>query len=246
MKLNLYLSRFLIVTVLIGAWGLFPTTLHAAELFASPDEAVKTLRTATAANDKAALKEIFGPQIKDLLTGDDVQDAKNAQKFASILAEGYNFVNVADDKITIEIGKNNWPMPIPLVKTNGQWYFDTAAGTEEIINRHIGKDELHAVGVCRAFLTTQQLMAEAKGPKPFHGYYFKVLKRQANSVPGGYALVAYPANWDHSGIMTFIVNQDGKVYQRNLGVKTLRIARAMKVYNPDSTWDLIEDEGIAN
>ena len=64
------------------------------------------------------------------------------------------------------------------------------------------------------------------------------------SLTGGFALVAYPEHWDQSGIMTFIVNQDGKVYQRNFGEKTSRIAGAMKEYNPDSDWTLVQDEGV--
>jgi hypothetical protein len=205
-------------------------------------------------------------------------------------------------------------MPIPLVKTGGQWHFDTAAGKEEIINRHIGKDELHAIGVCQAYVTAQQqyatlnkdangkptyalkfkstpgkknglywvaaegepaspfgpLVAEAhaegyvgntsKGPHPFHGYYFRILTRQGSAASGGkmnyvdhdgnltkgFALVAYPEHWDQSGIMTFIVNQDGKVYQQCLGKKTCRIAAAMKEYDPDSHWTLVTDEGVAS
>ena len=95
------------------------------------------------------------------------------------------------------------------------------------------------------------------GAKPFHGYYFRILTRQGKDAPGGemnymsdgnltggFALVAYPEHWDQSGIMTFIVNQDGKVYQRNLGEKTSQIARAMKEYNPDSEWTLVPDEGV--
>ena len=60
----------------------------------------------------------------------------------------------------------------------------------------------------------------------------------------GFALVAYPEHWDQSGIMTFIVNQDGKVYQRNLGEKTVAIAKSMKEYNPDSNWTLEPDQGL--
>jgi hypothetical protein len=204
-------------------------------------------------------------------------------------------------------------MPIPLVKADGQWRFDTAAGKEEIINRHIGKDELHAVGVCRAYVVAQRqyaganpdaaagtkyaqkfkstagmkdglywpaageepaspfgpLVAQAHvegfgpkmgtGVKPFHGYYFRILTCQGKAAPGGemnymsdgnltggFALVAYPEHWDQSGIMTFIVNQDGKVYQRNLGEKTCQIAGAMKEYNPDTEWTLVPDEGVSN
>ena len=94
-------------------------------------------------------------------------------------------------------------------------------------------------------------------PHPFHGYYFRILTRQGPAAPGGkmdylsqgnltggFALVAYPEHWNQSGIMTFIVNQDGKVFQRNYGDKTDRIAGAMTDYNPDHDWTLVPDEGI--
>jgi hypothetical protein len=315
------MKRIFTIALLAGAWGILPVTIHAQQsnetqqqsvlvqqLFASPDEAVKALQAATEAKDKEALKGIFGSQIQDLLTGDVVHDANNAQKFATVMAQGYTLVKEGDDKITIEVGSNNWPMPIPLVKVNGQWLFDTAAGKEEIINRHIGKDELYAIGVCRAFVTAQQQYAvmnqvEGKGIKyaqrfksrpgkkdglywptaenessspfgalvaeayvegykgksfhPFHGYYFKILTRQGKDTPGGktnyithgnltggFALVAYPEYWDQSGVMTFIVNQVGQVYQQNLGENTFKIAKAMKEYNPDSEWTLVQDQGV--
>jgi hypothetical protein len=227
------------------------------------------------------------------------------------MARGCQPVKESEDRVILEIGTNNWPMPIPLVKADGQWHFDTAAGKEEIINRHIGKNELHAIGVCRAYVTAQQqygslnpgaegganyaqqfksapgkkdglywptaenelaspfgaLVAEAHaegygknseaGPHPFHGYYFRILTRQGRSAPGGkmdyithgkltvgFALVAYPEHWDQSGVMTFIVNQDGKIYQRNLGKDTSRIAGAMEEYNPGGNWSLALDEGV--
>jgi hypothetical protein len=327
MKFSNLLTHFaslLTIALLAGAWGMLPADIQAAEpnevqqkpvvaqrLFASPDEAVKALQVAAEAKDNAALSEIFGPEFQELLTGDRVQDVNNAQRFAAVMAQGCNQVKEGEDKITFEVGTNNWPMPIPLVKTNGQWYFDTAAGKEEIINRHIGKDELHAIGVCRAYVIAQKqyananpdagrgtnyalkfkstpgkkdglywpaaenepaspfgpLVAEAHaegyshhkgaGPHPFHGYYFRILTRQGNAAPGGkinymshgnltggFALVAYPEHWDQSGIMTFIVNQDGKVYQRNFGEKTSQITGAMKEYNPNSKWTLVQDEGV--
>jgi hypothetical protein len=327
MKFSNQLTRFpslLTIALLAVAWGILPADLQAAEpnkaqqqpavaqrLFASPDEAIKALQAATEAKDKAALSEIFGPEVQELLTGDEVQDTNNAQRFATAMAQGCNPVQKGEDKITLEVGTNNWPMPIPLVKLNGQWRFDTASGKEEIINRHIGKDELHAIGVCRAYVIAQKQYADANprvgggaqyaqqfkstpgkkdglywpsaenepaspfgplvaeahaegyvkhkgtGPHPFHGYYFRILTRQGQAAPdgkmdymsegtlaGGFALVAYPEHWDQSGIMTFIVNQDGKVYQRNLGEKTSRVAGAMKEYNPDSKWTLVQDEGV--
>jgi hypothetical protein len=208
------------------------------QLFASPDEAVKALQVATSTKDKAILNQIFGTQVKELLTGDDVQDTKNAQKFASVLSQGYTLVKEGEDKMTIEVGPDRWPMPIPLVKSTdgGSWYFDTAAGKEEIINRHIGKDELHAIGVCRGFAAGKRQFASI--PQPFHGYLFRILN--------GQVMVAYPLHWDQSGIMTFIVNQDGKVYQRNFAEKTTEIAVAMKEYNPDSDWTMVTDQGVLN
>jgi hypothetical protein len=227
------------------------------------------------------------------------------------MEQSCNQVKDGDDKITLEVGTNNWPLPIPLVRTNGQWYFDTAAGKDEILYRHIGKDELCAIGVCRVYVKAQQeyarenpdangeatyalkfkstpgkkdglywpvaenepaspfgpLVAEAQAegyklhkstrPHPFHGYYFRILTRQGEAAPGGkmnymshgkltkgFAMVAYPVLWDQSGVMTFIVNQDGKVYEQNLGEKTYRIAAEMKEYNPDSNWEPVTDDGV--
>jgi hypothetical protein len=88
---------------------------------------------------------------------------------------------------------------------------------------------------------------------PYHGYYFRILTRQGPHAPGGkynyvingnmiagYALVAYPDKWGNSGVMTFIINQQGRVYQKNLGPTTAKLASALTEYNPDPTWKLVE------
>ena len=310
------------IALLAGACALWPARLQAADptdsqqkpvvtqrSFASPEEAVKALQTATRAKDKPALREIFGCEADELLTGDEVQDARNADKFARALAQGCTPVKTGDDLVTIEVGTNNWPMPIPLVRADGQWRFDTEAGKDEIINRHIGRDELHAIGVCRAYVKAQQQYASAdagpdssyaqkfksspgkkdglywaqvqdgaaspfgpvvaeaqadgniytagKGPQAYHGYFFRILTRQGEAAPGGkksymvngnltagYALVAYPENWDKSGIMTFIVNQDGNIFERNFGERTPKVGRDMKSYNPNSDWTPVKEQGV--
>ena len=92
------------------------------------------------------------------------------------------------------------------------------------------------------------------GPQPFHGYYFKILTRQGKHAPGGaydyiinknmiggFALVAWPAEYDETGVMTFIVNQQGRVYQKDLGSQTSKLANSMKAYDPDSTWRVSPD-----
>jgi len=88
---------------------------------------------------------------------------------------------------------------------------------------------------------------------PYHGYYFKILARQGPHAPGGkygyiingnmiagYALVAYPDKWGNSGVMTFIINQQGRVYEKNLGPNTAKLASAMTEYDPDPTWKLVQ------
>lgn len=274
--------------------------------FPTPNDAVTALRAAVESRNEDALVRVFGPEYHSLMTGDKVQDSANEGRFAAALERGWRLETENNNEVLVDVGTNDWPMPIPLMQTNGQWYFDTAAGKEEIINRHIGKDELSAIGVCRAYVAAQRqyaamnggdyaqkfksdpctrdglywpaagnepsspfgpLVAEAhaegygehhgSSPHPFHGYCFRILTEQGKAASGGkvdylsdgklkngFALVAYPEKWDESGVMTFIVNQDGQVYQRNLGKKSFRVASRMKEYNPDKEWSLVQDEGI--
>jgi hypothetical protein len=272
--------------------------------FDTPQDAVKALATATQSGDRAAVDAIFGPDIKDLLSGDPKQDTIEFAAFAKSLGRYSLLVRKSDNRYVLNIGSQNWPMPVPLVRKEGKWFFDTEAGKDEIINRRVGKDELNTIGVCRAYVSAQReyaaddrdgtgilkyaqklrstkgskdglywkadddedqsplgpLVAEARAEgyggksvkgesQPFHGYLFKILTAQGADAPGGaynyvingnliagFALVAYPAHWGESGVMTFIVNQWGKVYQRNLGADSAEIATAMTEFNPDSDW----------
>ncbi len=282
--------------------------------FATPEEAVKALVHAAQAKDQTALTAIFGPDRAKLLTGDPVEDGKALERFAANLERAHKLEKVSDTKLTLLIGDDNWPSPIPIVKDGNQWRFDTAAGLEEILNRHIGEDELSAILTCRAYVLAQweyytqangtsqdglavyaqkfvstpgkhdglywetppgakpsplgSLVAHARTegypvgqarptgtPKrPYHGYYFKILTRQGAHAPGGkfsyvingnmiagYALMAYPDKWGSSGIMTFIVNQQGRVYEKNLGPKTAQIAAGISEYDPDTNWKLVHE-----
>jgi hypothetical protein len=275
--------------------------------FATPDEAVKALRAATQPHDKAALREIFGPESQDLVSGDKVEDANASEAFGKALAQFCRLSYEGDDKVVLNIGAQDWPFPIPLVKKDGQWSFDTAAGKDEIINRRVGENELTAIGVCRTYVVAQREYAgeerddsgvlkyaqkikstpgqkdglywepaagedpspfgplvasaraegygprkEGEDPQPFHGYLFRILTAQGPRAPGGkynyiingnmiagFALVAHPARWGDSGIMTFIVNQQGKVYQCNLGPDTDAKVAAMTKFDPDGAWTLV-------
>jgi hypothetical protein len=276
------------------------------QTFAAPQEAVNTLVAAAQKDDTNALHAIFGPAGQKLVSPDAVQAAAGFKLFVQHLTEKVQMLTNSDSSITLEIGVNGWPFPIPLVKQDGRWFFDTAAGREEILARRVGQDELGAINVCDAYVEAQReyagedrmgdgVLAYAQflrstpgrhdglfwpakpgeelsplGPfvaqanvegyhrsakmlndeqAPYHGYYFKILTRQGKHAPGGkynyiingrmiagFAMVAWPAEWGNTGVMTFIVNQQGRIYQKDLGPKTAKIAPAMTTYDPDDTW----------
>jgi len=306
-------TAMLLVTVaVVFTWSIPAAGASPQRLFSSPDDAVKALTDAVKAKDETAIDQIFGPSGKDLRSGDKVQDAAEYDELAGHLTERTNLVKEHDAKVILQIGNENWPFPIPIVKKDGQWFFDTETGKEEILNRRIGENELTAILVCRTYVKAQreytlkdwdgdgifayaqklrsdpgkknglfwrattgeimsplgELVARAwhegykkekavfkeESPTPFHGYYFKILTRQGKNAPGGkynyiingnmvggFALVAFPSNWGKSGVMSFIVNQQGKVYQKNIGPKTTKIAQEMKLYNPDKTWTPVKE-----
>jgi hypothetical protein len=273
--------------------------------FASPKEAADALVQAAASFDTAALKEILGPESEDLVASEDpVQDKNRAVAFAAKAKEKSSLEKKGDHAI-LEVGKDDFPLPIPIVKQKGKWAFDTKVGKEEILNRRIGSNELDAITVCRGFDDAQKEYAQEKhddskvnqyaqkiistpgkhdglawknpdgtwsGPvgeevakaleegytekgKPYHGYYFKVLKKQGAAAPGGeidfmvggamiggFGLAAAPAEYRVTGVKTFMVGPDGVVYEKDLGPETLKTFQAMDSYNPDKTWKLTEDE----
>ncbi|MDB5354915.1 MAG: hypothetical protein JWN24_1368 [Phycisphaerales bacterium] len=281
------------------------------KLFASPEEAAAVLKDAVLTKDRPLLISIFGPEGRQLiLTGDRVEENHDLDAFGKRMTEYLRVDHPAANMAVLYVGRENWPFPIPLMTSGGQWFFDTAAGKEELLNRRIGENELGAIAVCRAYVVAQReyarkvrtddgimqyaqhfmstpgkkdglywpvaageelspmgpLVAEAREegypttkpangkPRPYHGYYFRILTAQGDAAPGGrmsyladgrltkgFALIASPSKWGASGVMTFIVNQEGKVYQKNLGESTREIVRGVTEYNPDSSWEEVKD-----
>jgi hypothetical protein len=307
-----FITLFLFAAVMIFAGTLPAAAEPLQKLFSSPEDALKSLTSAVLAKDKDALDQIFGPAGKELRSGDSVQDAAEFEDLAKHLAEKTTLVPEGAAKVILHVGNENWPFPVPLVKKDNQWFFDTQEGKEEILNRRIGENELTAILVSRAYVKAQreytlkdwdgdgifsyaqklrsdpgkknglfwrsapgeevsplgELVAKAwhegykkekkafkeEEPTPFHGYYFRILTQQGKNAPGGkynyiingnmvggFALVAFPANYGKSGVMTFIVNQQGKVYEKNLGAETAKLGREMKSYSPDATWTPVKD-----
>jgi hypothetical protein len=295
------------VTLLIGLAG-FRDAVAASprqRSFASPGEAVQALVEAVRAGDMDALAAILGPEGRPLISsGDAVADKQGRERFVRAYEQSNTLQRPTETKAVLVIGKDEWPLPIPVVKEGDAWRFDTAVGKEEILNRRIGRNELSAMQVCLAYVDAQReyarvaresdglltyamkfrsdkgqknglywrikegealsplgvLVANARAegysrktsggkPTPYHGYFYRILTAQGPDAPGGaydyvvngkmiggFAIVAYPAQFGVSGVMTFIVNHEGVVYQKDLGRDTETIARTMETYNPDSTW----------
>jgi len=316
-RMNVLKACSLITTfgsLLLGITLAEPIATSAADTgktFTTPEEAVSALVAATSGRSGTDLRAIFGPAAAELQNPDRVQATNEFRSFRSALEETNRLVHETDTKCVLEVGTNSWPFPVPIVKKDGRWFFDTEAGKEEIISRRIGKNELATLEVMRAYVEAQReyasrdrtgdqvleyaqhiastpgtkdglywppdldgeisplgpMVAEAqaqgytvraKGQEstrmPFHGYLFKILTRQGKHAPGGkysyiinghmiggFALVAWPAEYGDSGIMTFIVNQQGRVYQKDLGPKTGKLAPEMKAYDPDTTWSVSPD-----
>jgi len=299
-----------IVLIVLGMSVFSPAAAMAQRTFASPEKATKAVVEALKAHDSKALAAIFGPGSEDLISsGDPVADEAERDRFIELYEQKYRFEAQGTDKMILCLGNEDWPFPIPIVKEDGTWRFDTPEGREELLARRIGRNELSVIQTCLAYVDAQRefalkdniddglreyaqkfisdpgeknglywkakegdeqsplgpLVAAAreKGytgkpsvgePIPYHGYYYQILKAQGKNAPGGaydyvvkgkmiggFALVAYPAQYGSSGIMTFIVNQDGVVYQKDLGEDTGKIVPKMTLFNPDRSWQRVKE-----
>jgi hypothetical protein len=278
----------------------------APQTFASPEAAGKALAEAVKLQNQDTLLAIFGPGSKELIySGDAVEDKASFEGFVQAYGVMNRWRTLPDGSELLLLGADNQAFPIPLKKNAaGQWYFDTAAGKQEILARRIGHDEIAAIDVCAvladaqaeyfsqkhdgvkqyaqkfisdpgkqnglywespegqprspvgplvAFATDEGYSVKAGAHQAFHGYYFRRLDKQGpgakggakdyivnGKMTGGFAYVAYPATYNDSGVMTFIVDQDRVVYQKNLGKGTADLAKAMTEFNPDKSWTSLQ------
>ena len=304
-----FTTRLLLLALIISLAACSKPEKPSARVFASPDDASNALLTAVKSGDQNALLAIFGPDSKEIIfSGDAVQDKNIGNAFAAGYGVMHRWRKMPDGGQILLVGADNFPFPIPLRKNDGgQWFFDTAAGKDEILNRRIGRNELAIIDVCgavadaqaeyfsqlhdgettkqyalkfisdpgkqnglywkspegqpesplgplAAFATSEGYSAKPDAHTAFHGYYFRMLKGQSNNAPGGakdyvvdgkmvggFAFVAYPAEYGNSGVMTFIINQDGVLLQKDLGKTTTETATAMTEFDPDAGWSPVEE-----
>jgi hypothetical protein len=298
----------LLVALIISLAACSKSDKPSLRVFASPDDAGNALREAAKSGDENAVLAIFGADSKEIIySGDPVQDKDATNAFAAAYQVMHRWRKMADGSQILLIGADNFAFPIPLKRNRtGQWYFDAAAGKDEILARRIGRNELAVIDVCAsladaqteyfsqrhdgdakqyamrfisdagkqnglywdspegqprsplgplaAFATVEGYRAKQNSRTPFYGYYFHMLNRQGShaqggakayvadeKMTGGFAFVAYPAEYGNSGIMTFIISQDGILFQKDLGKTTTETATAMSEFDPDATWSQVEE-----
>ncbi len=330
------LGAFLLAALLLGGAGW--ARAETPKTFPSPESAVKALVEALKADNRAELLKIFGPEAEGMVnSGDETADKAERAAFVKAYETKHALVPYEDaleeakadgvsaagkenkagavpgpERRTLEVGEKHWPFPIPVVAdaTGKQWSFDTKVGLDDLLDRRIGRNELSAIEVCRAYVDAQYdyyklnpdkaiiphfaarvvsspgkrdglywetkegepqsplggRIAEASAEgyavpqqgeqKAYHGYLYRILTGQGKHAQqgafsymgggelmfGGFALLAVPANYGVSGVMTFMVNQDGVVYEKNLGEDSAALAAKITVFDPDSTWSKINEE----
>jgi len=286
------------------------STASTAKLFATPQAAAEALIKAAENFDVDALEEIFGPDGDDIvLSGEYPQDRQRALSFA---AEAREKESVAVEptrgtRAFLLVGNEDWPFPVPLVKTGEKWYFDAKGGRQELLNRRIGSNELDAIDICEGYVEAQYEYAMKvrqgydvpqyaqriistpgkqdglawqsadgswEGPigekiaralaqgyssnsEPYHGYFFKLLKGQGPAAPlgemdyvmkgvmiGGFALLAAPAEYGETGVKTFMVSNDGVVYEKDFGPATLSEFAKTERFNPDKSWAPVSETDV--
>jgi hypothetical protein len=207
--------------------------------FTSAGQAADALFRAVQTNNEQTTLSILGVSKEVVSSGDQLRDRSEREQFVEKYQQMHRLVKEPDGNIFLYIGAENWPFPFPLVSKNGRWYFDADAGAQEIFFRQIGEDESAAITTGRALASGTQEMS--KLPASSHGYYFRFVTEQAKgNHAAGSIVVAYPAAYRSSGVMTFVATQDGKVYEQDLGPETSKLANSIHAWTPDANWRLAE------
>ena len=309
--LNTKWRWLLVIVVLTSMWacstgrqaGISAAAGSQQKIYPSPAAAAQDLIDTLATGNREAIQAVLGPEADQLGSGDPVADANDREKFVAAARSHYRIYDADDNVAYMEVGPKDWRLPIPIVKGNKGWQFDTQAGVEIFKDLRVGRNELHTIATLRACVDAQHeyaarnptegpvpqyaqrfrsragqkdglywpakagepesplgpLMAQASEegyfksrstePVPYHGYIYRILTAQGANVPGGamsyivngrmtrgFGLLAYPAAYGNSGVMTFMVNQRGIVYQKDLGENTSTLAAKIAAYDPDGSW----------
>jgi hypothetical protein len=266
--------------------------------FSSPEEAGAAVLAAARSGDQKSMVAIFGPGSKTVLfTGDAKTDKSRLNNFVTAYNQMHRWGEIKAGGQVLLVGYENSPFPIPLAQNSaGRWYFDTAAGKDEILARRIGRNELTAIDAVQALAgaerqyfdetrdgsTVKQYAqkfvsdpgqqnglywpsANGQTPSPldrfadfanaqraavmpeFNGYHYRILSKAETpagaqdfivdgKMTGGFAILAFPAEYRNSGIMSFLIGPNGTVYQKDLGERSVNLGANIRAYNPADGW----------
>jgi hypothetical protein len=246
----------------------------AQQTFPSAAEASQSLFQAVQHNSGQAIANILAGPTELASCGDEAQDKLDRELFVQKYQQMHRLGREADGSVTLYIGAENWPFPVPLVQKDVAWHFDPDAGLKEVRFRRIGENELTAITICHEFAAAEKqhrpqlntanpadsfpasLIATATSgsaagsPVLFHGYYFHLLAARPTKVARaatdgkttrGLALIAYPAEYRSSGVMTFIVTDNDVVHEKDLGANTSALASVITTFHKDATWHAADE-----
>jgi hypothetical protein len=217
--------------------------------FASAEQASQALYDAVQSKDDSAVQAILG----GVTSGDSERENLERKHFAEKYQQMHRLVREPDGSTQLYIGAENWPFPIPLVGTDGKWRFDSDSGSQEIAAREVGENESLVIEVCQVInrqangaghmsrndvVEFAEKIAKSDNlsnrNELFHGYYFQT----STGRRGGKLVVAYPAEYGASGVMTFIVRKN-VVYEKDLGPQTVTIAQKIQQM-PAGKWAVVQ------
>jgi hypothetical protein len=308
MRLSVHFERFLfamLTVVFLATPSAASSEFFKQTTFSSAEEGMQAFVETIRLNDPTVLQTLLGAKGLELFdSGDAAANAQWRNRFLNAYADAHKVVFKENNtRAILIVGRDEWPMPIHLVQSQEGWRFDTSHAAEEILNRHIGRNELAAIQVCLAIVDAERdyatqdadgdgvpgfaskfvsspgkrdglywetredeplspvgpLLAAAANDEPitsdstvltpFHGYLYRMLTKQGKNAPGGaydywangkqlggFAVLAYPASYGMSGVVSFMVNQDGVVYQKDLGQNTAALVAEMTEFDPDPSW----------
>lgn len=259
--------------IITAMLALLALPVFAQQKFATPDKAATALAEAISSHNEQALTEVLGDNWRRYLPPEGA-DPEAVARFLRDWKVSHQIVTQGD-MAHLNVGRENWQLPIPMIKTASGWHFDMAKAADEIQVREIGRNELAAIQAMHGYVDAQDeyyqrfqtyagklISSEGKkdglywpvqpGEEPsplgpaysptepgmgYHGYRFRIIP---NKDKQGFALIAWPVKYGETGIMSFMINQEDRVYQADEGEDSAAHANAVTVFNPDGWQEITQ------
>ena len=256
-------SRAILALGMAGGFSLALAQQSAQPTFPSAGAATQSLFQAVQNNDEQTIASILGGPTELTSSHDPGVDKVDRELFVEKYQQMHRLGRESDGSVTLYIGAENWPFPVPLLNESGSWRFDPDAGKREVLLRRIGENELIAIENCYTFAAAEKqykqapadptsssptsLVAKAASgslggdPVLLDGYYFRLARVRGGKGAATISLIGYPAEYRSSGVMTFVVLQNGVVYEKDLGSNTTAFASGMTSFHKDASWRLADE-----